>query len=147
MTSIAKAVRSKASDVLLTAEALALLTFFRICLALVRVRRIIGWITRGRQETNAQHPLESEAALQTASRVCWAVEAVARSSPIEFASFPQALTGYTMLRWRTVPSTIVYGLARSGEGKLMEHTWLIVGGRITLPGEGAGEFSPVERWI
>jgi hypothetical protein len=146
MTSIAKIVRSKPTDILLAAEALTLLTFFRICLAMWRVRRIIGLITRGRQETNAQHPLESEADLYTASRVCWAVEAVARNSRIEFASFPQALAGYTMLRWRGVSSAIVYGLARSAEGKLIEHTWLIVGGRITLPGEGAGEFSPVERW-
>jgi hypothetical protein len=146
MTSIAKIVRTRPTGILLAAEALTLLTFFRVCLALVRVRRIIELITRGRQETNAQHPMESEASLRTADRVCGAVEAVAHHAPIAFASFPQALAGYTMLRWRHVSSAIVFGMARSAEGKLIEHTWLIVGGRITLPGEGAGEFSPVERW-
>jgi len=65
---------------------------------------------------------------------------------VEFVCFPQALAGYTMLRWRGVKSTVVYGVARSPEGELLAHTWLTVGERIVVGGEAAGEFTAVERW-
>jgi hypothetical protein len=51
-----------------------------------------------------------------------------------------------MLRWRGVPGTIVYGVARSPEGELTAHTWLTVGERIVLGGEAAGDFTAIERW-
>jgi hypothetical protein len=78
--------------------------------------------------------------------VRWAVEAVARHSPAAFVCFPQTLAGYTMLRRRGVASTMVYGVARAGDGKLIAHTWLVVGDRVVLGSEVAGEFTAVERW-
>ena len=150
---------------LLAAEALVLLVFFRICLVVVPVHTIILTITRGPAgaETDGETGTgesdagadESEmrkkndakrAAEEIARRVRWAVEAVARHSPIRFVCFPQTLAGYTMLRRRGVPSTMVYGVARSATGKLMAHTWLVVGDRVVLGGEGSAPFTPVERW-
>ena len=147
---------------LLAAEALALLVFFRVCLVVVPVHRIILTITRGpagaetggeaatgESEAGAKSDGERTVEAQTveiARRVRWAVEAVARHSPIAFVCFPQTLAGYTMLRRRGVPSTMVYGVARSATGKLMAHTWLVVGDRVVLGGEGSAQFTPVERW-
>jgi hypothetical protein len=51
-----------------------------------------------------------------------------------------------MLRWRGVKSTIVYGVARSPEGELKAHTWLMMGDRIVTGGDEAGEYAEVERW-
>ena len=81
-----------------------------------------------------------------AQRVRWAVEAVARHSPVRFVCFPQTLAGYAMLRRRGVEGTVVYGVARSPAGRLTAHTWLLVGERILLGAEGTGAFTPVERW-
>jgi hypothetical protein len=147
---------------LLAAEALLLLTFFRICLVVVPVYRIIRTITRGpvverasgdtvddENETAGKNDTERAAESQPdeiALRVRWAVEAVARHSPIAFVCFPQTLAGYTMLRRRGVQSTMVYGVARSPVNKLTAHTWLMVGDRVVLGGEGSAQYTPVERW-
>jgi hypothetical protein len=149
MTLLAKIARRGPADLLLAAEALLLLAFFRACLALVPVRKIIGMVTRSHVDANdgdGAAGAESEESLAIARRVQWAVSAVARHSPVAFVCFPQTLAGYTMLRWRGVPSTMVYGVARSPSGELKAHTWLDVGDRNVLGGEGSGGFTPVERW-
>jgi hypothetical protein len=151
MTLLAKIVRRGPADLLLAAEALLLLAFFRMCLALVPVRRIIGMVTRShvdaKDDGRAAAGAESEESLAIARRVQWAVSAVARHSPVEFVCFPQTLAGYTMLSRRGVRSTMVYGVARSPAGELKAHTWLDVGDRNVLGGEGSGGFTPVDRWM
>jgi hypothetical protein len=139
--------RRRPKELLLAAEALLLLALFRVCLALVPVRRILRVVTHGSAsaiESAPVAPEEREAAI--ALRVRWAVEAVARNSPVMFVCFPQTLTGYTMLRRRGVQSTMVYGVARTEAGDLTAHTWLMVGDRCVLGGEGSEQFTPVERW-
>ena len=144
MSLVAKIVRRRPGDLLLAAEAGVLLVLFRVCLALVPVRKIIRGITRGKAGDGAD--ASGAEASSVVRRVEWAVSAVARHSAVEFVCFPQTLAGYTMLRWRGVPSTMVYGVARSPEGELLAHTWLMVGERIVLGGEAAGGFTAVERW-
>jgi len=146
MTLLGKIVRRGPAELFLTAEALVLLVIFRVCLAVVPVRRIIGAIAHGKRAQTSDDAAVAERAAFTARRVQWAVSAAARHSVVEFVCFPQALAGYTMLRWRGVPSTIVYGVARSPEGELRAHTWLTVGDRMVLGGESADEFSALERW-
>jgi hypothetical protein len=145
MTLLGKILSRRPSDLLLATEALLLLVFFRVCLALVPARRIIRSFTRGVTEDATGDPV-AEDAVEFARRVRWAVSAVARHSAVEFVCFPQALAGYTMLRWRNVPSAIIYGVTRSPAGELLAHTWLMVGDRMILGGENAGQFTPVERW-
>jgi hypothetical protein len=162
MRLLASIVRRRPTELLLAAEAMLLLASFRVCLVVVPVRRIIRMITRGpavdgnngevgmgaseAQEKNAAERAAEEQSVEIARRVRWAVEAVARRSPIAFVCFPQTLAGYTMLRRRGVQSTMIYGVARSAGGELIAHTWLMVGERCVLGGEGAGEFTAVERW-
>lgn len=151
-----KIVRRGPTELLLAIEALILLAFFRACLGVVSVRRILNWVTRGSvaaidgRDRPATSTIEEEAiepeAAATALRVRWAVEAVARNSPIAFVCFPQTLAGYTMLRRRGVRSTMVYGVMRSAEGALLAHTWLLVEDRVVLGGEGSDAFTAVERW-
>jgi hypothetical protein len=151
MSLLARIVRRSPANLVLAAEALVLLAFFRVCLALIPVRRIIRAITHGQTGVKpggdaGAEDLATRRALQIARRVQWAVSAVARHSAVEFVCFPQTLAGYTMLRWRGVPSTMVYGVARSPEGELLAHTWLMVGDWIVTGGEVSGGFTAVERW-
>ena len=147
MMLLSKITRRSPADLMLAVEAFLFLTLFRICLALVPVRRIIRAITHG-QTSAAPLPQDaiSEHALSEALRVRWAVEAATRNSAAKFVCFPQTLAGYTMLRLRRAPSTMVYGVARSPDGKLIAHTWLTIGDRIVLGGEGSGAFTAIERW-
>jgi hypothetical protein len=147
MTLLAKIIRRHPADLLLAAEAFVLLASFRVCLAMLPVRQILRMATRGDGEAKyANESADARQAMRLARRVRWAVSAISRNSAMEFVCFPQTLAGYTMLRWRRVPSTLVYGVARSPEGELIAHTWLTVGDRIIVGGESSGEFTPVERW-
>jgi hypothetical protein len=134
----------RAGEWAMAAEALALLVVFRVGLAVMPVKRIIGWMTRGSGDPGVG--VYDAASLEVAGRVRWAVEAVARHSWVEFVCFPQTLAGYAMLRRRGVRSTMVYGVKRSKDGELLAHTWLMTGDRVVLGGDGAGEFGVVERW-
>lgn len=147
MALLGKMARRPAADLLLAGEALALLVAFRIALALIPVRRIIGSVTRGRAGDLASDiTMQTSQTRLTVLRVQWAVSAAARHSIVEFVCFPQALAGYTMLRMRGVPSMLVYGVAKSPTGNLMAHTWLTVGDDVVLGGEAANNFTPIERW-
>jgi hypothetical protein len=147
MSLLAKIVRRGPRELLITGEAVALLAFFRACLAMIPVRKIIGTITHGRAGAGLSD--ESPAAerdFEVARHVQWAVSAAARHSVLEFVCFPQTLAAYTMLRRRGVASTMLYGVARSPEGDLIAHTWLMVGDGTVVGAEGAGGFTVVERW-
>jgi len=164
MTLLAKIVRRGPREALLAAEAVALLGFFRVCLAVVPVRRILRAITPGNASakggaargaaistatgtaTATATATAADAALAVALRVRWAVEAATRNSAAEFVCFPQTLAGYAMLRRRGVASTMVYGVARSPQGELVAHTWLRMGERVVLGGEGAGDFTAMDEW-
>lgn len=143
-----KLARRGLADVLLAGEALALLVVFRAALAMMPVRRIIAAVTRGRADEGAYpETTQTSQTLLITRRVQWAVSAAARHSPVEFVCFPQALAGYTMLRRRRVPSTLVYGVARSQSGDLLAHTWLAVGDLAVIGGEAAEGFTAIERWL
>jgi hypothetical protein len=146
MTLAARIARRGPVDLLLAIEALALLAFFRICLAVIPVRRIIQAIASDQPGVKAAEVVYSDRDLQLARRVQWAVSAAARHSFVEFVCFPQTLAGYMLLRWRNVRGTIVYGVARSPEGELIAHTWLEVGDKVVTGGETGIQFSPIERW-
>jgi hypothetical protein len=138
-------IRRGLKDWMLAAEALMLLAGFRVALAVMPVRRIIGAVARG-QGNEATAADDTSQTRLTTRRVQWAVSAAARHSVVEFVCFPQALAGYAMLRRRGVPSTLMYGVARSVEGELLAHTWLMVGDEIVLGGEAAQKFTAIERW-
>jgi hypothetical protein len=144
-----KLVKRRPADLFLGAEALFFLGLFRVSLALVPVRTILRAITRGRSgdvsELSARGG-ELPSTLQCILRVRWAVEAVARNSPIAFVCFPQTLAGYTMLRLRGIQTTMVYGVAQSLDRGLIAHTWLSVGDQVILGGEGADGFNAIECW-
>jgi hypothetical protein len=134
------------AEVLLAAEAFALLGGFRIAIAIFPVNRILRLVTHGHAGADAQPPMVETEGIADAVRVRWAVLAAARIAPAQFTCFPQSLAAYLMLRRRHVASTIVYGVARSAKGTFIAHTWLMVGERTVVGGEGSAEFTPIEQW-
>ena len=147
MSLFAKMMRRRPADLLLAMEALVLLAVFRICLAVVPVRRIIRGLTHGKIEESTTHASPLDEDEQTAARrVQWAVRAAARHSPVEFVCFPQTLAAYLMLRRRGYASTIVYGVRRSPNQSLLAHTWLEMGDGVVVGGEESEGFAPIERW-
>jgi hypothetical protein len=147
MSVLANKVRRRPADLLLAAEALLLLALFRVGLAVIPVRRIIGVVARGKAEPHEPDGKTlGEREMIAALRVQWAVRAVGRHFPVEFVCFPQTLAAYVMLKWRGLTSTIVYGVGRSPDGDLLAHTWLQMGEGYVVGGEESEGFTPIERW-
>ena len=143
----ATALRRKPAELLLAVEALALLTAFRISLRLFPFRHILRKISHPEPETESTtNPFNTPGVLETALNVRWAIESVSRHSPARFVCFPQSLAAYVMLRRRGLPATIVYGVGHSHLGNLIAHTWLTLGDRIVVGGEGSEAFQPIEHW-
>ena len=66
--------------------------------------------------------------------VKWAIDAVSRRVPA-FTCLMIALAGQTMLRWRKIPSVIVFGvdIKREGDkGNIFAHAWLTSGPHVVF---------------
>ena len=137
---LARILSTPPSDLLLLAEAFLLLHASRIALKRIPLSRLVDWL---RRPGHGYDVLESE---KTAIRVRWAILAVARRRPGSFVCFPQSLAAYAMLRRRSIPSVLNYGVNRSPSNELRAHTWLKVGELIVVGGEEAAEFTVVSTF-
>ena len=98
-----------------------------------------AWPSRASRRDTGE-TLRTERGVSAARRVRWAVSAIARHSVVEFVCFPQALAGYTMLRWRGCAE--YDGLWRGAiAGGGVDGAYVADGGRPdVLGGEVAGGF-------
>ena len=119
---------------LLVGAGLALLVA-RFALRVVPVRRLVAWQQRPVRERGSAEQRERQR-----RRVRWAVEAVARRSPIVFVCFPQCLAASFLLRVSGVRSRLHYGVARE-QGRLATHTWLESGGAVLIGGDAKDGYS------
>lgn len=122
-------------DAALAIEAAGLLLFFRVALRFLSVQRLTAWMGNA----PSRPPAEKNAG-NTLRRIEWAMDAVVRHSPLTFVCFPQSLAAYFMLRRRGIAGTLFYGVARGGR-RLQAHTWIKVGDRIVVGGEGEPQFT------
>ncbi len=129
--------RLRASEVALLIEAGAMLTFFRVALKFLSMQRLTAWMG----DPNPADPeLKDAQAKAMLRRVEWAIGAVVRHAPLNYVCFPQSLTAYFMLRRRSIPSKLFYGVARQ-EQQLKAHTWIKVGDRTVVGGEAESGFT------
>ncbi len=122
-------------------EAFASLAAARIALAVLPVRAVFRWLASPLRRATRRPTRRSLP--DTAEQVRWAVLTAARYGPGTFVCFPQALAAHAMLRRRGIPSVMHYGVRRSLDQQLRAHTWLEVGDRMLLGGEGAPLFIPL----
>ena len=128
----------ESADRRLVVEAFASLLMARAALAFLPMQRIFRWLEQPTDESS-----EALAAFGTAERVRWAILAASRYGPLQFVCFPQALAAHAMLRRRGVRSVMHYGVRRSVDRRLRDHTWLEVDHRMLLGGESADLFAPI----
>lgn len=88
---------------------------------------------------------DEAAAKERIRRVRWAVAASARRVPWRAKCLEQALAAQWMLRRRSVPATIHYGITRS-DNRLLAHAWVSAGAVGVIGCEGAGGFTEVARF-
>ena len=78
---------------------------------------------------------------QRMQQVAWAVRAMAHRLPWSAACFDQAIAAQAMLRWRGVPSTMVFGAGWNCSRDLQAHVWVKVGSQAVVGGELAADFT------
>lgn len=125
------------ADLGMVAEAVVMMTFFRLALAFVPVQKLTHWMAKSEREFPS---LDQAKAVQIMRRVEWSVGAAARHFPLTFVCFPQCLAAYFMLRRRHIASRLFYGVARRASA-LKAHTWVKVGERIIAGGDAAEQFT------
>jgi hypothetical protein len=128
------------SDRALLLEALAWLSLAKLLIHGIPFRWLAPRLGRV-MTTSPESVSEPERAL--ARRVGWAVEAVARHSPIGFVCFPQAVAAKWMLRCRGLPSTLYLGVRLPAKDRLAAHAWLRVGDRILTGREQSYRHKPL----
>ena len=74
-----------------------------------------------------------------------ALRRAARRLPWHSSCLVHALAGRMMLAARGVPSTVVFGVARSPDG-LQAHAWLTSQGGMVCGGREAPDFTPLARF-
>jgi hypothetical protein len=136
---LARLRRLSPAEIALLAEAvlaLAVASFAVACLPFSLIARASGHPERAIGEDAARGRIRS---------VRWAVAASARRAPWRAKCLEQALVAQWMLRRRSVPATLHYGITRS-EGRLLAHAWVRAGAIAVIGCEGTEGFTEIARF-
>jgi hypothetical protein len=121
-------------------EALLALMAARLAMALLPFRRIAAWLGH----TGAESPAEvSPTSTDTATRVGWAVRAIAPWVPWDSRCLAQALAATWMLRRRGIPTTLYLGVRKEPGKDFSAHAWLRCGAGIITGAPGHRTFEVI----
>ena len=126
------------SDWLLLAEALAALALASLAIALLPFRKVAAAAS-----APGRGPPRHDA--ETVRRVRGVVQGWARRVPWRAVCFQRGLALHWMLRRRGIPSVLLYGARRQGDG-LSAHVWVDVDGETVIGGEEAANFTCLARF-
>jgi hypothetical protein len=125
-------------DLLFALEAAFWLIVMRTLIVLLPFRLIAPRLGALAMESPAELT-NSEA--QTAQRVSWAVQSVARR--LSLVCLPQAMAAKAMLRMRHIASTLYLGAHITPQSKIAAHAWLRCGPLIVTGKAGVRTNAPV----
>ncbi len=130
--------RPRLADAPMLAEALAALALASLAIALLPFRRVAAAASssiRGPERTDSE----------TVRRARSAVTGWSRRVPWRAVCFQKGLALHWMLRRRGIPSALLYGARRDGDG-LAAHVWVDVDGETVMGGDEAPDFACLARF-
>jgi len=130
--------RPRLADGPILAEALAALALASLAIALLPFRRVAAAASSPGRKAARADP-------ETVRRARSAVTGWARRVPWRAVCFQKGLAVHWMLRRRGIPSVLLYGARRDGEG-LAAHVWVDVDGETVIGGEEAPNFTCLARF-
>jgi hypothetical protein len=133
------------ADQLLVLEAWFYLAAARAALLGIPFRLIARRL--GRQLAPGDMAGSSESASLVARRIGSAVERMARHTPWNSTCLTQTIAGKFMLRRRGVSSRLYLGTRKDESGRLLAHSWLLVGSEILIGGSGHETFTPLSAFV
>ncbi len=144
MNAFRKFIQLKPADRMLLLEAWFRLGLARITLLSVPFRRIAPSL--GRQlapDDLGEMPGDVSLTARTIGR---AVERAARYTPWNSTCLAQTIAGKSMLRRRGMSSRLYLGTRKDETGRLVAHSWLLVGGEVLIGGGGHEGFTPLSAF-
>ncbi len=124
----------------LIAEAAAVLAVAALMIALFPFRRVAGFARRPEGAVPGR-----AAQLRLIGEVRWAVAGVARRVPWRAKCLEQGFAAQWMLRRRSVPAILHYGVARK-DGGLVAHAWVSAGSVDVVGCENKADFTEMARF-
>lgn len=88
----------------------------------------------------------SPAQQQKAQEVGRAVSRVAKYVPWRCKCLEQGLTAQAILWMKGIKSTLVIGVMKEDNGKLLSHAWLKCGSETVVGGRGSEDFRVIAEW-
>lgn len=140
IATIARIGRSTPAERRLLAEAVAALGVASFLIALAPFRKVAALARL--PETSPLAPGEQ---LERIEAVRWAVAASARRVPWRAKCIEQGFAAQWMLRRRSVPAVLHYGVAKR-DGGLAAHVWVRSGANDVIGCENSGDFSEVAQF-
>lgn len=132
-------------DQRLILEACVYLGVARAALLVVPFRIIAQRL--GRQLSPGDSTLPSGAPAPVARRIGSAVERMARRTPWNSTCLTQTIAGKFMLRRRGLSSRLYLGTRKDESGRLLAHSWLLVGNEILIGGGGHETFTALSSFV
>jgi hypothetical protein len=130
--------RLRPSDMPMLAEGLAALALASLAIKLLPFRKVAAAASRpGRRTARPDSG--------TVRRVRGAVQGWAKRVPWKAVCFQRGLALHWMLRRRGIPSVLLYGARKDGDG-LAAHVWVDVDGETVIGGEEAHRFACLARF-
>lgn len=130
--------RPSLADGAMLAEALAALALASLAIAFLPFRRVAAFAS-----PSAREPARTDA--ETVRRARSAITGWSRRVPWRTVCFQKGLALHWMLRRRGIPSVLLYGARRDGDG-LAAHVWVDVEGETVIGGEEAPGFACLARF-
>jgi hypothetical protein len=132
-------------DQLLILEACFYLGLARAALLGIPFRLIAPRL--GRQLSPGDSTTTADAPVPVARRIGIAVERMSRRTPWNSTCLTQTIAGKFMLRRRGVSGRLYLGTRKDESGRLLAHSWLLVGNEILIGGGGHETFTALSSFI
>jgi hypothetical protein len=131
-------------DKLLVLEAWLYLGLARAALLGIPFRLIAPRL--GRQLSPGDSTMTADVPAAIARRIGSAVERMVRHTPWDSTCLTQTIAGKFMLRRRGVPSRLYLGTRKDESGRLLAHSWLLVGNEILIGAGGHDTFTALSSF-
>ncbi len=128
----------------LLVEAWFRLAAARLTLLSVPFKRIAPRL--GKQLLPGELPEAPQGTSPLARSIGRAVERAARYTPWDSTCLTQTIAGKIMLRRRGLPSRLYLGTRKDESGRLVAHSWLLVGNEVLIGGGGHETFTPLSAF-
>lgn len=110
-------------DKLLIIEIIALLSFAKLCIKVIRFNILTNWIGKIHRETAR----ESKNSLMKLFKIKRFIKSITKYLPWESVCYDKAIAAKLILNRRKIPSTLYIGLVKSKYGQLDGHAWVRAG--------------------